>query len=200
MRSDGFNRSVERGLESFRGLWASVKIPCQGVLVLGFCLGMDRYLSHSIALPIVAGPALGPRSRKSNEPYRRRLRRSVFGSHLTKQDRRDIRQADLARQAALRPTPSVLLRAKSAQPEEALRLPGSSAPRPLEQISIAVIKVILLPSADRVEASPPAPRAQGTGTRAISDLARSRGHLPIGFVEFHARSADHLAPRRMSCE
>jgi hypothetical protein len=62
MGLDGFDGLIESRLESLRCLGTSFKLPGQGVLILRFCLGMDRDLSHLTDLPSVAEPALGPQA------------------------------------------------------------------------------------------------------------------------------------------
>ncbi len=57
MGADRFDGLVEGGLEALSRLRTSLEIPCQGVLVISFRLGMKRDLSHSNVLPSALGLA-----------------------------------------------------------------------------------------------------------------------------------------------
>jgi len=57
--TDRFDGLMEGGLEALSRSMASLEIPCQGVLVFRFRLGMERDLSHSTVLPSVVGLAAG---------------------------------------------------------------------------------------------------------------------------------------------
>src|SRR4051794_22520546 len=131
-----FDGLIEGDLEALRGLGTAFEIPCQGVLILGFRLGVDRNLSHLTTRAGVAGRARGPRTRVQAGPSRPRSPRSGAGSHPARPDRTAVRPMHLPWQGAPRRAPFVPRRARPAPPGEVLLSRGSLANPPLQVVDL----------------------------------------------------------------
>lgn len=86
MRADGLNRLIGSAIELLRRVWISIEIPCQGVLIFGLGLRMERDLNHPTAPPTAAGPAFESQTRELAAPYRHQSRRSIAGPRSTRRD------------------------------------------------------------------------------------------------------------------
>ena len=142
MGADRFDGLMEGGLEAIGCLRTSLEIPCEGVLVFSFRLGVERDLSHSIVLPSVRGLAAGRHAKDLAVPCRPRSRPSDVGSRSTRQNRTAVYSALPVRPVVLRPTPAEPLRARQGRLEGLVRSLGPLACSPPKAVSILVTTIL----------------------------------------------------------